>query len=347
MSHRTLGAALLAAASLLTFAPAAAPAAAKPDDVTVMTRNVYVGADLIKLATAPDKTAFEQGASELYQTVLRNDFRTRAKGLAAEIKKAKPDLVGVQEAARWLRGPDGIKDGPTTPANQVIYDSATEIVNALSAVGQRYRVVSARDWFDFEAPTSMGFDGRIIQRDVILARVGSKVKVLKSFRGGFKDHFDAPTQYGIARQLRGWVGVDARIGKRSFRFASTHLEAYNPEIGDKQAAQLLKGPLASKKRQTILVGDLNSGDAKDHEPEQPGDQAIAAAGFKPRRSKVDSCCFNTLNGNTGWDHNVDWIMAKPKVKLVRSSLTGTETTKLPEGLLASDHGGVVSTLRLR
>jgi hypothetical protein len=39
-------------------------------------------------------------------------------------------------------------------------------------------------------------------------------------------------------------------------------------------------------------------------------------------------------------------MAKPakRVRLVRSFVTGA--TKVPEGLFASDHGGVVSTLRL-
>src|SRR4051812_34420522 len=109
MSHRTLGAALIAAASVLTFAPSPASAATTSRDITVMTRNVYVGSDLITLATAPDQATFEQNAAKLYQTVLRNDFATRAKALAREIRKAKPDLVGLQEAARWLRGPEGVK----------------------------------------------------------------------------------------------------------------------------------------------------------------------------------------------------------------------------------------------
>jgi hypothetical protein len=38
-------------------------------------------------------------------------------------------------------------------------------------------------------------------------------------------------------------------------------------------------------------------------------------------------------------------MAKPKVRLVRSSVTGAETTAT--GLHPSDHGGVVSRLRVR
>src|SRR5919112_1231620 len=109
MSHRRLGATLACVAAALPLAaPAAAPAQSKAKrDVTVMTRNVYVGADLIPLATQPNREAFEQAATGVYQTLVNNDFRTRAKALAREIRKHKPDVVGLQEAARWQRGPDG------------------------------------------------------------------------------------------------------------------------------------------------------------------------------------------------------------------------------------------------
>src|SRR5687767_10843875 len=109
MSHRKLTAALVSAAAVLPLVlPAVAPAQSTSRDLTVMTRNVYLGADLIPLATQPNREAFEQAAAERYQVVLRNDFRTRAKAIAREFRTAKPDLVGLQEAARWLRGPDGV-----------------------------------------------------------------------------------------------------------------------------------------------------------------------------------------------------------------------------------------------
>jgi endonuclease/exonuclease/phosphatase family metal-dependent hydrolase len=353
MSHPKLGAAALVAASLLTLsAPAVAPA--KPNDVTVMTRNVYVGADLITLATAPDRPTFEQNAAALYQVMLRNDFATRAKALAAEIKKAKPDLVGLQEAARWLRGPDGIKDDEATPANDVVYDSATEILRQLDALGQHYRVVGARDWFDKEASTAAGYDVRVIQRDVILRRVGSKVKTGKTFRGGFKNHFDAPTQAGLAQQLRGWVGVDARLGKRKFRFVTTHLEAYSPEIGEQQAKELLKGPLSSKKRQSILVGDLNS-DPKGAQGDRGADRtpnaygALIDGGFSNGLPRRETCCFaedlhSTADPLDTW---IDHILVRPKVKVVRSSRVGSSTSDMVGGLWPSDHAGIVATLRLK
>ncbi len=142
MSHtcpRRTVAALLVALSAFVALPAAA--LAKKQDLKVMSRNVYLGADLIPLAAAPDQAAFEQAAAQRFQTVQTNDFPARAKALAAEIKKNKPDVIGVQEATIWRRGADGVKDGATTPATQVIYDSSKELQKALKAAGSPYKEV--------------------------------------------------------------------------------------------------------------------------------------------------------------------------------------------------------------
>ena len=225
-----------------------------------MTRNVYLGADLIPLAAAPDQAAFEQAAAQRFQTVQTNAFPTRAKALAAEIRKAKPDIVGVQEATIWRRGADGVKDGPATPGHAGHLRLEPGAAEGAQGGGSPYKEVVGRDWFDFEAPTALGYDVRVTQRDVILVRKGSKVKVRKTFSGQFTNHFDPPTPVGVARQLRGWVGVDGTLAKKKFRFVSTHLEAYSPAIADQQMQQLLKRAArsASKKRQSILVGDYNS-----------------------------------------------------------------------------------------
>jgi endonuclease/exonuclease/phosphatase family metal-dependent hydrolase len=354
MSPRTLVGALAAAASLLLIA-APAQAQDRSRDITVMARNLYLGADLIPLAVPRDQAAFEQAAAERYQTVLQNDFATRAKAIAREVRRAKPDLIGLQEAARWLRGPDGVKDGTATPANQVVYDSTDVLLRELRALGQRYRVVAGRDWFDFEAPTALGFDVRLIQRDVVLIRNGSRVRAGRTFRGGFRDTFDPPTQIGVARQLRGWVGVDARVGGRSFRFVTTHLEAYSPQIGDSQARQLLRGPLASKRRTSILVGDLNSDprsgntDDRGTEREPNAYRTIIDADFVNPLPRRATCCFaEDLRPATGrlssW---IDHILVRPRARLLSSSRVGASTSNRLGGLWPSDHAGVVAKLRLR
>jgi endonuclease/exonuclease/phosphatase family metal-dependent hydrolase len=318
-----------------------------------MVRNVYLGADLIPLATQPDKPTFEQAAAERLATVERNDFPTRAKALAAEIRKAKPDVIGVQEAAIWRRGPDGLKDGSATPATQVIYDSTEELLKALSAAGTPYREVAGRDWFDFEAPTARGYDVRITQRDVILVRRGSKVKVRKTFRGGFRNHFDPPTQYGVAQQLRGWVGLDGTLAKRKFRFVTTHLEAYSPEIAEQQMQQLVRsgGPLASKKRRSILVGDFNSApgnNANDRGTSRDASAYYTAidAGFRNPLPRRRTCCFaedlsSTAEPLETW---IDHLVVRPRIRALRSGIVGTRQVS---GLFPSDHAGITATLRLK
>jgi hypothetical protein len=344
-------AALLVALSAFVALPAAA--LAKKQDLKVMARNVYLGADLIPLATAPDQAAFEQAAAQRFQTVQSNNFPARAKALAAEIKKNKPDIIGVQEATIWRRGADGVKDGPATPATQVIYDSSKELQKALKAAGSPYKEVVGRDWFDFEAPTALNYDVRITQRDIILVRKGSKVKVNKTFRGGFSNHFDVPTKVGLAQQLRGWVGVDGTLAKKKFRFVSTHLEAYSPAVADQQMQQLLKsgGALGSKKRQSILVGDFNSApgaNANDRGTSRDASAYYSAIekGFRNNLPKRKTCCFAedlhlTTKPLETW---IDHVLVRPNIKVLKSGIVGT---KQVGGLYPSDHAGITATLRLK
>lgn len=338
---------LLAAVALAAAAAVAPPASAASNDLKVMVRNVYLGADLIPLATTPPEQ-FEEAAASRFRTVLRNDFTTRAKALAAEIQRYKPDVVGVQEAAMWRRGP---KDGSATRANDVIYDSTEVLLKELASRGQRYRVVAGRDWFDYEAPTADGFDVRLTQRDVILGRVGRRVRFGKTFRGGFRDTFDPPTPVGVAPQKRGWVGVDAKLGRRSFRFVTTHLEAYDPAIASKQMHQLLAGPLASKRRRSILVGDFNSDPrlgGSDDRGANRGKNAYGAAldadFFNPLKRR-ETCCFAEDLHVTGdpLDQWIDHVVTRPRMRAVSSARVGASQVG---GLYPSDHAGIVATLRL-
>ena len=354
MSHscpRRAIAALLVALSATVALPAAA--SAKKQDLKVMTRNVYLGADLIPLAAAPDRAAFEQAAAQRFQTVQSNDFPRRAKALASEIKKAKPDVIGVQEATIWRRGADGVKDGSATPATQVIYDSSKELRKALRAAGSPYRQVVGRTWFDFEAPTARIYVVRVSQRDVIRVRKGSKVKVRKTFRGGFQNILRVQTQVGVAEQKRGWVGIDGTLAKRKFRFVSTHLEAYSAATADQQMQELLKasGPLGKKKRQSILVGDFNSApgsNANDRGTSRDASAYYSAidGGFRNPLPKRNTCCFAEDLHSTGdklatW---IDHVLVRPKVKVLKSGIVGT---KQVGGLYPSDHAGITATLRLK
>lgn len=365
MSHRKLGAALLAACVLVPVAaPAAAPAQSKKSsqsktsrDVTVMTRNLYLGADLIPLAGAKDVPSFEAAAAQRFQTVQTNDFATRAKPLAAKIVKTKPDLIGIQEAATWRRSPDGVKDGNATVASQTVYDSLQILTAELKTRGASYKVVAKRPWFDYEAPTALGFDVRLTQYDAILAKTGKSAKVTtgKTRTGGFTKTFDVPTQVGLARSPRGWVAVDAKVGGRAFRFVTTHLEAYSPDIADTQMKELLRKDLASKKRTSILVGDFNS-DPKTAGTDDRGAERKASAyataldaGFFNPLKRRETCCFAEDLRSTGekLDSWIDHIVVRPNARVIKSSIVGAASAERTGGLWPSDHAGIVATLRLK
>ena len=143
---------------------------------------------------------------------------------------------------------------------------------------------------------------------------------------------------------RSFNQLDASVRGAKFHFVNAHLEAYSAATRLDQAKELVQRALRSK-RQTILVGDLNSGPKLPKPEDRPPYQAIARAGFKEARTPTPQCCFNDDLVSGRWDHIVDHIMVRPKVKLVRSFVTGNEKT--PGGRRPSDHGGVVSVLRLK
>ena len=77
--------------------------------------------------------------------------------------------------------------------------------------------------------------------------------------------------------------------------------------------------------------------------------ALKGFGMKDRGA-THSCCYSSsLNDpNDEFDHTVDHVLTKGKVKRTRALITGDDAGKrTPSGLWPSDHGGVVSTLRIK
>jgi len=299
-----------------------------------MTRNLYLGADLRPLATVAPGPPFEQALAKILAGVKAEDANGRMKLVAREIADAKPDLVGLQEMALWRTGP--------RPASRVAYDYLGAITAELRRLHQPYRVVALERGLDVEGPTGAGNDGRITLGDAILARKG--VVVRHAHSALFADQLRLPTRaVGPVVTNRGYDELDVTVHGVTAHVVNTHLEAYTTADRLAQANELIAGPLASK-LPTILLGDLNSGPSLPKPADRPPYLALAAAGFTEARTPELSCCYRKLTDTTGWDHNVDHIMTRPALAVVRSFVTGRETTAA--GLHPSDHGGVVSVLQL-
>lgn len=350
---------------------------------SVMTRNVYLGADLELGVRATSLQGLVDQAGVILAQVDRNNFPVRAKGLAAEILTNHPDVVGLQEVALWRTGP--CTESPIPPkATHVRYDYLALLLKHLNRGKARYRVAITEPEFDFEVPVNTDrnektaapgcplgseLNGRLTIRDVILARVGG-VKTSHA-RGG---HFKTLLQVrpgGVAVNVnRGWARVDVKVpGARMIRIVNTHLEAFdnqttnhtstgldvgNGQIRSAQANELVKpGGPARGKLPVILVGDLNS----DKRTEvKHGDglayEALLHAGFAERSTRKPGCCLDASvlsvsgGGKAGdFDHTVDHVMtnAPRKIRLVNSKLTGTRPV---HGYWDSDHEGLFSSLTL-
>src|SRR3954453_22944474 len=119
-----------------------------------MTRNVFLGADLPPLAAARPGADFEQKAGAMLAEVRAGDPDGRMKAIGAEIAKARPDLVGLQEVSLWRTGPKG----DPAPATDVRFDFLAAIRKQLAARHMSYRVAVSRLGLNVEGPTDQGVD---------------------------------------------------------------------------------------------------------------------------------------------------------------------------------------------
>src|SRR6185312_4711682 len=79
------------------IAVSAGEARRSPLTVRVMTRNLYLGANLDPIVQAKSAPEAFAAVKDAWAHVQANDFPRRARAIAREIAAAKPDFVGFQE----------------------------------------------------------------------------------------------------------------------------------------------------------------------------------------------------------------------------------------------------------
>ncbi len=247
----------------LTLLPGVADAKGKGKkkghQLTVMTRNLYLGADLSPALQATDINGAVNAAFQIEQQVHRTKFPSvRAALLAKEIKKHKPDIVGLQEAALWRTGPydlSAVTSGPkATQVDPQGGDFLQDLLAQLNKGGKkgkkgaasakkkkapavRYRIAVVKNEFDFEMPVNQGTGGlsvcpaqchneRLTMRDAILVRKGVKVSNAQS--GTFNTLLRVKVGGAINVDVtRGWVAGDFKVHGKKVHLVDSHFEAFD------------------------------------------------------------------------------------------------------------------------
>jgi endonuclease/exonuclease/phosphatase family metal-dependent hydrolase len=355
----------------------------KTAQVRVMTRNLYLGADLGPALSAGSLNDFVDAAGQVVNQVDRTNFPLRAQALAQEIIDQKADVVGLQEVAFWGTGPldfSALTQPPkiTTPE----YDFMQLLLDQLKAKGQAYRLVVLKNQFDFESPVNdQGPPGglaeadrnaRFIQRDAIIVRDDAKIKTSNPASGTFPTLLRVVVAGSTNVDVtRGWTSATVDIGKaKPFKLVNLHFEAFDSsaagnktnqnttlgkgQIRASQAYSLFStgGPIAGTGLPpVILTGDINS---DDDTVAQNGDHlaynALLSEGLRPvDTANPLSCCLNDpeLVGGAlaDYDHHIDHVMTNSpkKVTFAQGFVTGLFKVN---GLQPSDHAGVTSVLNV-
>jgi len=228
------------------------------DPIVVMSRNLYLGADIDALLdpNADPGTVLGTALGQVLQT----DFRVRAQALAQEIHDRAPHLVGLQEVTSYAVTLDDFTT--VVPVLGFPLDFLGELVDALADLGDTY-VVAQRTQnvilpFSLEAVDD-DYAGLYIvysDADAILAR--DDVATANPAGGQFPTQQYLMVGGTVFENKRGYGTVDATVNGRTLRFGNTHLEIQLFADVQEQQARELAGILAASPLPVILVGDFNS-----------------------------------------------------------------------------------------
>ena len=326
-------------------------------EVTVMTQNLYLGADLFRVALEPEPTLIPVRVAQLYATVEASAPSARMAAIASEIARTRPALVGLQEVTTYaIQSPgDELPGGASLPATTVTYDFLQLLLDALAAEGETYVVAARNELSDVELPAtadgSTFFDVRYRDADVILARadIATSDAINRRFGtlvtlsvGGVDQTF-----------VRGWQSVQVTVNGVPFTFVNSHFEVGSGQAALVQAVQAseMRTALQSIAGPVLFTGDINS-DAN-------GTGAFAASYLTLTATLTDAvtgasalptCCQGEFLDNATSEHTtrIDVILHRGFSRTVSAETLFDEPADripTPGGLRwPSDHAGVVATL---
>jgi endonuclease/exonuclease/phosphatase family metal-dependent hydrolase len=366
-----LGLVALLALVLMVAAPGAATAGSKKPpgkdkrQLTVMTQNLYLGSSLTPAIEATTPTAFIGAVAEIYGTAVFTNFPRRAEAIADTIAAEEPDLVGLQEVTRWIAQRTG--PGSALPS----YDFLQILQDELAERGLDYSVGAVSENADIGpaplvapaplncAPPTTPTPPCVVtlqDRDVILVNDDTpKLDVRRSASGQYRAQEVLTPPVGTPVSFaRGWALIDGTFEGKKFRFVNTHLEVEGfRATQEAQAREFLAGP-ARAPGAVIATGDFNSAaDRATTDTPTATYAALTKSWFDDAWDVNDrgpglTCCQSAslTNATSRLRTRIDLILLHGPVRAREAHVVGDRRISGTPPLWASDHAGVVATLRL-
>ncbi|MDH3457700.1 MAG: endonuclease/exonuclease/phosphatase family protein [Gemmatimonadota bacterium] len=341
-------------------------------NLTVASVNMYFGASVEEIIdAAPEQVPVE--VAKAWAILLQTDFPARARAMAAELAKAKPHLIGLQEAA--ILKTEEFFD-PTSEATEVVFFDFLEVLlQELHAWNAHYEVAVMQTDANVELPKLEDPFGtpylsgvRLIDRDVILAR--SDVPVRDPAKALFAFWLGPATTGGVVPidVFRGWTAVTATVHGQDYRFVNTHLESEDRlglhQIRTAQAFELTQ-VLAGETLPLIVLGDFNSGPGRPvSDGETPAYDLLIGSGYMDAglllsgsKTPENTCCHESdlSNMSADLDQRIDLVFVtnmmdlgkKGGMPIVQMSLLNEEYRDLRKyGVWSSDHASVIARFTL-
>ena len=242
-----------------------------PGQITVMTQNQYLGADLSPILGASSPASFNNAVLQLLRQRAASGVMARLGRQADRIVARRPDLVGLQEVTRVA-----CQDLPPTRGacadpsiRGAFLDQLTATLAALRARGAAYEMAARVVNIDLREvrvafprlgtyaglPFSIGGKVGLVtlyDQDVILKRSGLTTTPVAfsgcrrsaqgcNYRTEASIPLPLPGNPTALRFKRGYVGVDAAMAGRTFRVVNTHLEVREIVPGNPAAAAIQAG----------------------------------------------------------------------------------------------------------
>ncbi|HUK62892.1 MAG TPA: endonuclease/exonuclease/phosphatase family protein [Dongiaceae bacterium] len=320
--------------------------------VTVYTQNMYVGADVdavIAALASPDPTDDVPALMAAIATLQHTDYPARAKGIANEIARKRPQIVGLQEVSTI--------DVEIPPLGASVHtDFLATLLDDLHARGLEYVVAASHT--NFTATPAEGVS--LVDRDVMLVDA-SRVNVTSSAGHQFTDNLGVVAP-GVDLE-RGWVQITAEIDGTAYAIASLHTEGSGPPeitipLHASQVADVVgaMGTLSP----AIVIGDFNS------DPGDPAIGVIESGGFTDTWAALHpgakglTCCEqpDLSNVPNSFTDRIDYVFTRGfgeaqgadplrgQIDLVDAG--GLDRVRNADGqwIWLSDHAGLVANLLL-